>query len=490
MKYKNGEAIPETFEEYVSIHGEPEYEDSYKEEYPIRFKIIDHDKSTDTDIEEIKERYSEYVWTDKGGGLHVNYNVLARRMILTENLICYKGMFYNPFREVSAESLRQLITQLLIDKGWTGKMDSVCSSCINTMRDLANVDDFSGSENFIYFQNGELDISSDKEWIFYADKFTHTPYRLNCDFVSEALEMPMFTKWVTDVFEKEDIDTIQELLGYCMIPTNKVQEAFILVGSAGVGKSVLGYLLHDIFGNGYVALNVTELDENKFILANIENKLIVYDDDLQTRALTDTGVFKKLITSEQPIKAERKGQQPYMFTPHATVICNTNVMIQSLYDDSEGFFRRLHPICVKEKKPGRRNIVDMNIKVCLEKNGIIRWALQGLWNLRRKHFQIHWSDRSREFLEAEKNPFKAFFDDVFEVTGSEEDKLRSQDIIKIYNTWCRKNGVGHLGERRLLNWFSKNQSKLNITYKKIGKEKLSGYVGLKLNEIWKKYLNY
>ena len=151
MKYKNGEAIPETFEEYVSIHGEPEYEDSYKEEYPIRFKIIDHDKSTDTDIEEIKERYSEYVWTDKGGGLHVNYNVLARRMILTENLICYKGMFYNPFREVSAESLRQLITQLLIDKGWTGKMDSVCSSCINTMRDLANVDDFSGSENFIYF---------------------------------------------------------------------------------------------------------------------------------------------------------------------------------------------------------------------------------------------------------------------------------------------------------------------------------------------------
>ena len=486
MKYTDtGEPIIEDFEDWVSIHGEPEYEDDLPPPHPVNIKVIPY---TEPEEPEDSPDFSQCVYTDDKGSLHINYNLFARGMIQINNLICYKGMFFNPFREVTSESLRRDISETLVEAGWTGKLDGATSSIIQTMRDLANVDHFSGSENTIYFQNGELDITSEKEWVFREGVFSHTPYRLNCNFVYKQGNMPMFSKWVTDVFENEDIDTLQQILGYCLTPLNKVQEAFILVGSAGVGKSVLTYLLYDIFREGYVALNITELDENKFILANIENKLIVYDDDLQTRALTDTGIFKKLITSEQPIKAERKGQQPYMFIPRAKVICNTNAMIQSLYDDSEGFFRRLHPIVVKEKKPGRRNIVDMNKLVAAEKDNIIRWALQGLWDLRRHHYQMHWSDRSREFLETERNPFKVFFDTCFTVTDNAGDTVKTEDIIRLYGKWCKKNGMTPFSNRRLTNWLGTNEDHLKIIKKQIGKERLKGYGNLVINEAWSKYI--
>ena len=37
------------------------------------------------------------------------------------------------------------------------------------------------------------------------------------------------------------------------------------------------------------------------MLAQLENKLVFYDDDLQSGALTDTGTFKKLVTANIPV---------------------------------------------------------------------------------------------------------------------------------------------------------------------------------------------
>ena len=458
-------------------------DDEYLEHLRFSVKEIDctEDKPPPVDFDDV-------IYTNEQGRMFVNYSTFAHNIIDHLNLISYRGLFFNTDGEVTTESIRQLIAEILNDHGWTGKFDSVINSLISTVRDLSNHEDFKADKNTLYFLNGELDITSDDEWVFYKGRKTHTPYRLNCNFIENYTQkgLDKFGQWLSDLFEKPDRQTVQEMLGCCLVPVNKVQEAFILVGGAGSGKSVLTHLLYEIFGKAYVAVNLTELDENRFILANIENKLVVYDDDLQTRALTDTGEFKKLITSEQPIKAERKGQQPYMFTPYATVIANTNQMVQALYDDSAGFFRRLHPIVVKEKDENRRDIFNMNELVAAEKDHICAWAVQGLWELRHKRYKIHWSDSSREFLEAEKNPLKNFFDNVFEITGDEEDRVSQAEIIKLYKRWCREEiSSMAMSDQRVAKWLHNHSATLGITKIRMGAKRVLGFKGLKVREAWR-----
>lgn len=433
--------------------------------------------------------YEEVIHTNEQGRKSINYDRFARAIIEQLNLISYRGMFFNTDGEIPAERIRHIIAQTLSEQSWTGKFDSVVNSLITTVRDLSNREVFSADKNTLYFQNGELDISSEDEWIFYRGRKTHTPHRLNCNFISDYTQegLQNFYKWLNDLFETPDKETIHQMLGNCLVPVNKVQEAFILVGGAGSGKSVLTHLLYEIFGKAYVAVNLTELDENRFILANIENKLVVYDDDLQTRALTDTGNFKKLITSEQPIKAERKGQQPYMFTPYATVIANTNQMIQALYDDSAGFFRRLHPIVVREKDENRQDIFNMNELVTAEKDNICAWAVQGLWILRHRHYKMHWSDSSRKLLESERNPLKSFFDNVFEITGDEEDRVSQAEIIKLYKHWCKENiSSVVLSDQRVAKWLNTHAKSYNgVSKLLIGRKRLAGFKGLKVREAWR-----
>lgn len=427
--------------------------------------------------------------TDKGVK-RINYPNMATAIARANNCIYHKGLFYTPDGSVTAEFMRHEISAALEAAGWTDRLDLPTTSILNTIRDKYNQEDFAPRRDLIPFRNGDLLIGGDK-WVFRRGEKSHVPYRLNVDFVEEEFApsekaAPVFNKWLEDVFVSEDIITVQELLGYCLIPSTAAQEAFILVGEAGVGKSVLTHLLSSVFGNAYQEVSIDELSGNRFALPMVENRLVIYDDDLKTTALAETGIFKKLVTATQPIKAERKYEQPYNFLPYCTVIANSNDMLQTLYDDSNGFYRRLHPIHVRDKAPGRVDISDMGEKVSQEKNAIVMWALKGLVRVIDNGFKIHWSERSRLYMNAEKTKgvhFGAFFETVFLLDS--EGIVASEEICKLYKSWCRQNAVQELSVRRLQNWLGGNAEKLNISKTLIGKKRIAGYQGVKIREEWK-----
>ena len=47
---------------------------------------------------------------------------------------------------------------------------------------------------------------------------------------------------------EEDILTLQEFIGYCLIPSNKGQRMMVIKGNGGEGKSQIGAVLSTIFG--------------------------------------------------------------------------------------------------------------------------------------------------------------------------------------------------------------------------------------------------
>ena len=43
------------------------------------------------------------------------------------------------------------------------------------------------------------------------------------------------------VLQPEDIPTLQEFLGYCLLPTTKGQKMLMLIGKGGEGKAASGW---------------------------------------------------------------------------------------------------------------------------------------------------------------------------------------------------------------------------------------------------------
>lgn len=474
---------PSTFEEWVSIHGEPEYLGEPTSTYTKG--IIIEDCTEDDEIIDT----SDIITEDKNGNPRINYKKFVDVFAKINNVVYCNGVFYNPDGVVSAQSLRRDIANSLGDAGWQGRIDTPTNAIYQSLKDMYTVDELPVNEKVIPLANGDLHIGKG-EWVFRLGEKKHSPYRLSVNYVPAEKPMPLFNKWLNDVFAPEDIPTVQEIMGYCLVPTTAAGEAFFIVGDGEAGKSGLGTILMGILGNASVSVETQQLVTKQFQVADVEHKLLAYDDDLGSAALSETGLLKKLITADTPIRAERKYCDPHQFNSYCRILASANFMLSSLYDDSNGFFRRLHPILVKPKAPDRK-VINKFYELILEqeKEQIFKWALVGLRRVMNNGWKISWSERSRNYMKATKSNavhFEDFFNETCEVATNCDTTIA--ELKKLYYKWCTENGIKEASDRRLSNWFADNAEKIGVERSehlaRNGK-RLRGYRNLKIKPEWK-----
>ena len=474
---------PTTFEEWVSIHGEPEYIGEHKQPSTNTILIEDCEPIIE------KEDNSMIITEDKQGRPQINYKLFVDAFAKKNNLVYCNGVFYNPNGAVSSQSIRKDIANSLGDAGWMGKIDSPTNSIFTTLKDMYTVDELPVDEKVIPLSNGDLHIGK-KQWVFRHGEKKHCPYRLAVDYLPTDRPTPLFDKWLNDVFAPEDIPTVQEWMGYCLVPSTAVGEALFIVGDGEAGKSGLGTILMGILGNASVSVETQQLVTKQFQIAEVEHKLLAYDDDLGSAALTETGLLKKLITADTPIRAERKYVDPHQFNSYCRILASANFMLSSLYDDSNGFFRRLHPILVKPKAPDRK-VINKFYELILEqeKEQIFKWALEGLRRVIDNGWKLTWSERSRNYMKATKSN-AVHFEDFFNETCivAENESTTTAELTSVYKRWCKENGIKEASDRRLSTWFTDIADKYGMvkTNNVIQNGKrLRGYFNLKIRSEWK-----
>ena len=104
---------------------------------------------------------------------------------------------------------------------------------------------------------------------------------------------------------------MQEFLGYCLLPTTKGQKMLMLIGKGGEGKSRIGLVMRSLLGDSMNTTSIQKVESNRFSRADLENKLLMVDDDMDMSALPKTNYIKSIVTSECKMDMERKGVQSY-----------------------------------------------------------------------------------------------------------------------------------------------------------------------------------
>lgn len=477
------ENSPTTFKEWCLIHGEPAYLYEKTNPSPLEINIVDcEEEVVDVNTDDI---FSE----DKNGNQKINHKRFVDVFAQINKCVYCHGIFYTPDGVISSQSVRKDIANTLGDMGWCSRLDVPTNALFTSLKDMYQIDELEVDETVIPLSNGDLYVGKDT-WEFRLGEKKHAPYRLSVNYTPTTKPTPLFDKWLNDVFVEEDIPIVQEIMGYCLVPVTSAQEAFFLVGDAGVGKSGLGTILKSILGNAFESINTQELVSKRFQIATVENKLIAYDDDLGSAALEETGLLKKLITADTPIPAERKYGEPFNFLPYCRVVACANFMLSSLYDDSDGFYRRLHPILVKSKDPDRKAIQNFySMIIEQEKEQIFKWALIGLKRVIENGWKISWSQRSKDYMGSVKSQ-NTHFEDFFKETcvPSQNDSVSSAELRKLYSKWCRENGIKEASERRMFRWFSDNAEHNGLTFTTNlprGYRRVRGYKGIAIKDWWR-----
>ena len=156
-------------------------------------------------------------------------------------------------------------------------------------------------------------------------------------------DAPAPTKWLEfldGLLIPEDILTLQEYLGYLLIPSTKAQKMLVMTGKGGEGKSRIGLLLKKLFGEASHSEPILCIETNRFASANLEYKLVMVDDDLNMVALPETRNIKSIVTAEDRLCIERKNKQAVQGLLYVRFICFGNGNLVAAHDDSNGFNRK------------------------------------------------------------------------------------------------------------------------------------------------------
>ena len=283
-------------------------------------------------------------------------------------------------------------------------------------------------------------------------------------------DAPTPTRWLAfleGLLYPEDIPTLQEYIGYCLIPSNKGQRMMVIKGNGGEGKSQIGAVLSTLFGSNMKDGSIGKISENRFARADLEHILLCVDDDMRMETLRQTNYVKSIVTAQGKMDLEHKGKQSYQGWMCARLLAFSNGDLQALFDRSDGFYRRQLVLTTKEKPASRVDDPDLAEKMKAEIEGIFLWAFAGLQRLVANNFKFTESQRTRENREAVKRDNNNVFD-FLESEGyirlKADATISSKELYEVYQIFCAENGLTALKPRSFSDAVIASQGKYNLEY--------------------------
>ena len=166
---------------------------------------------------------------------------------------CIHGKFFTVDGMVPDEgSLKREIFDDISEWKDTGVARKV-EDLLKSIKMMAYAEDIPLRYDRIHVANGTwyLDghFSEDKEYC---------RNRLDVAYNPSANAPEVWLSFLKDLLEPEDIPTLQEYLGYCLIPSTKAQKMLMLIGKGGEGKSRIGLVMRSLMG---INMNMTSIQK-------------------------------------------------------------------------------------------------------------------------------------------------------------------------------------------------------------------------------------
>ncbi|VUT27832.1 MAG: hypothetical protein SYNGOMJ08_00383 [Candidatus Syntrophoarchaeum sp. GoM_oil] len=240
---------------------------------------------------------------------------------------------------------------------------------------------FNKDKNVINLKNGLLNVNT-LELTPHSPVFAST-IRIPITHDPDA-SCPEINTFLSEIVSEDNKDILLEFFGYYLIPDYRMQRIIMLIGEGANGKGVLLNLLMSFIGHENCSdATLHALDDNRFASSSLYGKLVNIQGDLSAENVRNTSMIKQLCGGDT-VFAEKKGKDAFSFKNTARLIFGGNKLPRAVFDDSNGWFRRMLVIEFPNIFEGDSD--DKNKLKCLttdeELSGLLNIALMGLNRLR------------------------------------------------------------------------------------------------------------
>ena len=341
------------------------------------------------------------------------------------------------------------------------------------------------------FCNGSLhiDIRTGQATLLKHSPHDYNTVQLPYFFQQQATcpEWLMFLEQITNG-DKDAQKTLQEFVGYILLPNCRFQKALMLKGGGSNGKSVFFNVVSALFGgigqdgDGYVSQTEPAKWAKDFRLMPLRNSLVNISSETESDLSGSEGIFKKVVAGEV-LEDSYKHKDPIPFKTRSKLMMACN-FFPTVKDTSDGFMRRWIiielPMHFVEKDKVRPFTNDRELdpfiedKLLKELPGIFNWALEGLQRLlNQKQFTKtkHQDDLINEFR-AVNNPLYSFVEDKEEdFKGSDQGHIIPRSVIFTwFLQWADSNKVLPLPANRFYSNMRSVFNNLSYPFDEDGKD--------------------
>ena len=301
-----------------------------------------------------------------------------------------------------------------------------------------------------YLSTTRIPIEYNKNAAYMTDKDGKTIIGTATDQEGNTIEWPrlsepgkVITRFIDSIVPADCSNLIYEIAGNCLIPDRQYEKTFMFTGEGENGKGTLLRLITALIGKDNVSsIPLQELDENRFARVQMFGKLANIFADLEDGDIENSKYFK-MVTSGEPMFAERKNENGFDFYPHATMVFSCNNLPRSK-DTSHGFYRRWEFIPFNnrfDRQSGARvnNLIEtlvtpqnLSALLCLSIEGLDRLQKNGGFSTCKA------TEDTMAKYKTMNDSVHAFVEDFLVEMLTEI--VTKSTLYKKYTTYCKDNG--------------------------------------------------
>lgn len=297
-------------------------------------------------------------------------------------------------------------------------------------------------KTWIQFKNGIVDVSDFREEIILpSPKYFITnplPWELH-----EETNCPYFDNLFEEWVGKEYVQTLYEIIAYCMLPDYPIQRMFCFVGEGLNGKSCFLNIIREFLGNHNVcATDLDRLLTSRFEVSRLYKKLACFISETNFGEMKQTSMLKQL-TGNDYMAFEYKGKDNFEAVNYAKIIISTNSLPET-NDKTIGFYRRWLLIDFPNKFTEKKDVLGMI--PAEEYDRLASKIITVLADLIRKRefFNEGSLEARQKKYEGLSNPLDKF---LKEFTEEDYDSyIWKNDFERKFSAWCKENRLREMSE--------------------------------------------
>jgi putative DNA primase/helicase len=346
------------------------------------------------DAHKIQEKCHKWYRCNKSGELYLMPGILAKHLAeefnafyCTEQYYFYNNGVYSPRTEKDAKAIVQ--TYLYPTDATLNQINDAEGQW--QLRVRKEINEINPNVFVINCTNGLYNVIDDSFKPHYPEYFSTVQTKAQ---YNPAAKCERFMEFLYSALEEPEINLLQEIFGYFLVPITRAQKSFLLCGEPNVGKSTILTVLQELLLGAENVSNIPiQKLSDRFQPAELFGKLANIFADLPDKSISDAGMFKA-VTGEDYITGERKHKDPFSFKPFARFLYSCNDIPRNYGDRSEAFYRRLIIIRFEKAVPPEKKDLQLIDKLRLESDGILAWAIVGLKRLIANNYQFSETDRT------------------------------------------------------------------------------------------------